>query len=161
MERSYEEGVRYHITLLSCFFLGIFGVHRIINGKKASGTTYLVLYFILCTLLIVGFIGWAIGSLTMLFSTFARLIGLILMIFALPSTLISMAMIILSVIGIIIIHVLVFIDLISIVRGKFKNELNQKFLKSGKSFLKTWSHIVVIVVTVILVTTMAVLYGGF
>ncbi len=116
----------YVVTLLLCYFLGMFGAHRIYNGRKVSGFIMLVMQilFIILAGTMFGVTGAkavdgdaTVGIAALLFTLFFVLC-LITPIWA-------------------------FVDLIIIFCGKFKNATGA-YVKSSKSFLKTWVNYVVI-----------------
>lgn len=119
---------QYHLTLLLCFFVGSFGIHRIINKKVISGVVMLVYSMISITMLIIMFVK-LISSVTVYYTLFTfgnNIFVIIILAIALVPVIWRFA------------------DLIFIMTGNFKDGETKIPIKSGKPFLKTWSNYLVI-----------------
>ncbi len=123
----------YSVTAILCFFLGIFGAHRLYNGRKASGITMLVINLILVVVFIILF-GMMLSEVLTDGDEFK--LGIIAMLMFLILLIIS------------IFRIWSFIDLIIILCGKFKNNSGE-YVRSKKPFFKTGANYIIIILLVL------------
>lgn len=119
----YVNNKKYIRTLMTCFFLGMFGCHRIINSKLKSGLIMLTSSFIVLITFIVLYVTSISREINELMKTF----------------------VILSLIIFVILHLWKTIDLILIITNRFKVSNPKKYLRSSKPFLYGWFSYVVII----------------
>ncbi|MFV0424011.1 MAG: NINE protein [Bacilli bacterium] len=128
-ESDNKNNSNYHLTVLMAFFFGQLGIHRLINGKVISGVLMLVLTLVtslpLAIFLIVAANSIGDGSILLIITFFV----LFIVALAVP--------------------IWKLVDLIMIMAGKFKNGKTGEYVKSEKSFFKTWSNILVLVLIVL------------
>lgn len=126
--RQVDSG-KYHATLLLCYFFGPLGIHRLINKKIVSGIAMLLISIFAGIFMIVSFA--VIGSGVEASDTNLEDMGYMLFFI---SFLISFITPFWS-----------FIDLILIMSGNLKNGETKVPVISGKSFITTWSNILVLI----------------
>lgn len=117
----------YHRTLLLAFFLGAFGVHRFINGKKISGVIMLVSTITIppCFMIALAFAydgKETVESVPLMIVTTL----LFLLLFSL--------------------WLWVSADVVVIMSGNFTDWNNEEKIHSGKNFFLTWSNYIVLLV---------------
>lgn len=121
--------VQYHKTLLIACFLGIFGIHRIISKRTISGLAMLLLSLISITIIF-------LVRLKYDFSSIVRPIY-----YSIIYVQATFSIWVLSVWRV--------VDIILIMSGRFKVEKGKSRLRSGKTFFRTWSNILVIIIMMI------------
>lgn len=122
---------KYNTTLLLCLFLGLFGVHRLRNGRNESGTYMLIV--------------------SVIFITLGPLIFIVSVIFAMSKVLIVLGMLGAMVFVTMFIVwfpalVLYYTDIWMILCERFKSKGRKILFRRNKHFLKTWSSYVAIIV---------------
>lgn len=120
---------RYHKTLLLACFLGVFGAHRIVNKRSISGMIMLVLG-------IVSIFSYVIIPKFLDYFSSTPIFGLLFIIFGIAFVLIW------------VLSLRNLLDIIMIMFGRFRVNKSMQYLTSGRTFIKTWSNIIGLLVIV-------------
>lgn len=126
---------KYHLTLLVCYFLGSYGIHRMVNKKVKSGIAMLSLCLAMFLFLIIQYVLLIVATVEggeVIEESIPSLIGVL--VFGLLTFVISA-----------ILQIWIYVDVITIMRGKFTIGKTNQVLTSGKPFLSTWSNVLVLV----------------